>query len=32
MEEMAAEFREKNAPPPGAVMPAVPGAILKKEA
>ena len=30
MEEVAAEFRAKNAPPPGAVMPAAPGEILKR--
>ena len=29
MEEMAAEFRKKNDPAPGAVLPAAPGAILR---
>ena len=30
MEEVAAEFKQKNAPPPGAVLPAAPGEILKR--
>lgn len=30
MEEIAVDFKQKNPPPPGAVLPAEPGAMLKK--
>lgn len=30
MEEIALDFKQKNPPPPGAVLPAEPGSILKK--
>lgn len=30
MEEIAVDFKKKNPPPPGAVLPAEPGAVLKK--
>lgn len=30
MEQVAAEFKQKNPPPPGAVLPAAPGEALKK--
>lgn len=32
MAEMADEFKRKNKPPEGAMMPAPPGEILKKQA
>lgn len=31
MEEMVEEFKKKNPPPEGAVLPAAPGSILKAE-
>jgi hypothetical protein len=30
MEQMSDEFKKKNPPPEGALMPAAPGAMLKK--